>query len=474
MDYGNNELKGNLFVIFLIGGDSLSLTITENEITLAIIQTLKEGKKRGFQDIIEELQPYDMAQQYLHLPSKHRNKFILYLSIEQLTSFIQELGKEEQLDVLNKLGIEKSTKVLDLMENDDLASLLTDLKPEQIEELLSEMKQEESQIVQNLMNYPPETAGRIMNNRYVWIPKHYTIREAVDKLKHFAELSEYLNYLYVIDDEKNLVGVVSYKDLLLGDLQDKIEEIMYSRVVKVDVHTDQEEVAKLISRYDFVSIPVIEDENTLVGVITVDDIIDVVIQEANEDIEKLSASGKAIDFNTKPLVAAYRRLPWLILLLFIGLVSGSIIDGFSATLEQVVALAFFMPMIAGMTGNTGTQSLAVVVRGLVSNDLDLKQVIKLVFRELWVGMIIGVTCAIMIAVIAFVWQENLTLGLVVGSSLLITLIIGTLAGTIIPLILYKFKVDPAVASGPLITTINDILSLLIYFGIATMFISKLL
>ncbi|MFS0673557.1 magnesium transporter [Ornithinibacillus sp. 179-J 7C1 HS] len=452
----------------------MALNMTEEKLALLIIQALKDGKKQAFQEIIDELQPYDIAQQYLELPVKHRNKFIIYLSIEQLTEFIQELENEEQLDVLQKLGIEKSTKVLDLMENDDLASMLTNLEPEKIEELLSEMKQEESQIVQNLMNYPPETAGRIMNNRYVWIPKHYTIREAVDKLKHFAELAEYLNYLYVIDEQKNLVGVVSYKDLLLGELQDKIEDIMYSRVVKVDVLTDQEEVARLISNYDFVSIPVVEEENRLVGVITVDDIIDVVIQEANEDIEKLSASGKAIDFNTKPFVAAYRRLPWLVLLLFIGLISGSIIDGFSATLEQIVALAYFMPMIAGMTGNTGTQSLAVVVRGLVSKDLDFKQVVKLISRELWVGIIIGVTCAIMIAGIAYVWQGNLTLGIVVGSSLLITLIIGTLAGTIIPLILYKFKVDPAVASGPLITTINDILSLLIYFGIATMFLSKLM
>ncbi|MCR8850357.1 magnesium transporter [Rossellomorea sp. SC111] len=452
----------------------MTLAMTENEITLAIIQSLKDGKKSTFLAIIEELQPYDIAQQYLHLPPKHRNKFLLYLPLEELTEFIQEIEREDQLLVLEKLGIEKSTKVLDLMENDNLATLLTDLEPEKIEELLSEMNQAESQVVQNLMTYRPETAGRIMNNRYVWIPKHYTVREAVDKLKHFAELAEYLNYLYVIDEEKKLLGVISYKDLLLSELVDKIEDIMYSRVVKVDVHTDQEEVAKLISRYDFITLPVIEEDGRLVGVITVDDIIDVVIQEANEDIEKLSASGKSIDFTTKPFVAAYRRLPWLVLLLFIGLVSGSIIDRFSATLEQVVALAFFMPMIAGMTGNTGTQSLAVVVRGLVSNDLDVKQVIKLVFRELWVGIIIGVTCAIMIALIAFVWQGNIILGFVVGSSLLITLIIGTLAGTIIPLILYKFNVDPAVASGPLITTINDILSLLIYFGIATMFITKLM
>ncbi|MGM0851267.1 MAG: magnesium transporter [Bacillota bacterium] len=452
----------------------MTLAMTENEITLAIIQSLKDGKKNTFLEIIEELQPYDIAQQYLNVPSKHQNKFLLFLPLEQLTEFIQEIDKEIQLVVLQKLGIEKSTKVLDLMENDNLATLLTDLKPEKIEELLSEMNQEESQVVMNLMNYPPETAGRIMNNRCVWIPKHYTVREAVDKLKDFAELAEYLNYLYVIDEEKKLIGVISYKDLLLGELQDKIETIMYSRVVKVDVYTDQEEVAKLISRYDFITIPVIEEDGKLAGVITVDDIIDVVIQEANEDIEKLSASGKSIDFNTKPLIAAYRRLPWLILLLFIGLVSGSIINMFSATLEQVVALAFFMPMIAGMTGNTGTQSLAVVVRGLVSNDLDLQQVLKLIMRELSVGIIIGVTCAVMIALIAFVWQGNIILGLVVGSSLFITLIIGTLAGTIIPLILYKFNVDPAVASGPLITTINDILSLMIYFGIATMFITRLM
>ncbi|MFC4402784.1 magnesium transporter [Gracilibacillus xinjiangensis] len=452
----------------------MSLNMTENEITLAIIQSVKDGKKRNFQELIDELQPYDMSKQYHYLPVKHRNKFLLYLSIDQLAELLQELDKKEQLDVLTKLGIEKSSKVLDLMQNDDLASLLTDMEPEVMDEFLSEMKQEESAIVKNLMNYPPETAGRIMNNRFVWIPEHYTIREAVDKLKHFAELAEYLNYLYVINEKKKLVGVVSYKDLLLADLNELVQDIMYKRVVKTDVYTDQEEVANLISRYDFVSLPVVTEDNTLVGVITVDDVIDIVIQEANEDIEKLSASGKAIDFQTKPIVAAYRRLPWLILLLFIGLISGGIISRFQETLQTVVALAFFMPMISGMTGNTGTQSLAVVVRGLVSKDLNFKQVVQLIFRELWVGIIIGVTCGILISFIAYIWRGNYVLGLVIGSSLLITLIIGTLAGTIIPLILYKLKVDPAVASGPLITTINDILSLLIYFGIASAFITKLM
>ncbi len=284
---------------------------------------------------------------------------------------------------------------------------------------------------------------------------------------------ETINYLYVIDHDKSLVGVVSYRDLIIANEHEKIHDIMYSRVISVSADTDQEEVARLIERYDFVSIPVV-DNNVLVGIVTVDDIIDVVIKEATEDIEKLSASGKAIDFDTSAIVAAYRRLPWLILLLFIGVVSGTIISQFEDTLSKVVALAFFMPMIAGMTGNTGTQSLAVVVRGLSTRDVDKKVAFRLIIRECKVGLIIGIACGILISIIAFVWQGNPILGLVVGSSLIITLIIGTLAGTVIPLILYRFKIDPAVASGPLITTLNDILSLLIYFGIATLFISYLM
>lgn len=448
--------------------------MTENQITLYVIKALKENKRKEFEAIVDELQPYDIAQIYEDLPEKHRTRFLFFLNIDALADLIQELSSEEQIDVLNRLGIEKSGKVLDMMDNDDLASLLEDLSPEKIASLLSGMKKEESRIVQDIMNYPPETAGRLMTNRFVWIRDYYTVREAVDKLKSFAELAETINYLYVIDQHRRLVGVVSYRDLLIAEMTEKIRDIMYERVISVLEDTDQEEVATLIERYDFLAIPVVNSENILMGIITVDDIIDVVIKEANEDIEKLSASGKSIDFDTKSFVAAYRRLPWLVLLLFIGVISGSIISSYEATLDKVVALAFFMPMISGMTGNTGTQSLAVVVRGLVSNDIDKRVITRLILRELSVGIIIGVICGILISVIALVWQGNLVLGLVVGSSLLFTLIIGTLAGTVIPLILYKLNIDPAIASGPLITTLNDIFSLVTYFGIATMFLNYLL
>jgi len=448
--------------------------MSENQITLHLIKTLKENKKKDFEAILDELHPYDIAQIYEDLPEKHKTRFLLFMNINVLADLIQELSKEEQLEVLNKLGIEKTGKVLDLMDNDDLAVLLDDLSPKKIELLLSGMKKSESQIVQDIMNYPPETAGRLMTNRFVWIRDYYTVIEAVGKLKTFAEFAETINYLYVVDQDRKLVGVVSYRDLLIADPDEVIRNIMYERVISVTVDTDQEEVAKLVERYDFLAIPVVNEENVLMGIATVDDIIDVVIQEANEDIEKLSATGKSIDFETKALTAAYRRLPWLILLLFIGILSGSIISGYEETLQKVVALAFFMPMISGMTGNTGTQSLAVVVRGLASNDIDKKVVIQLIMREFGVSLIIGFICGIIISLIAFFWQGNAVLGAVVGASLFLTLIIGTLAGTIIPLILYHFKIDPAVASGPLITTLNDIFSLVTYFGIATLFINYLI
>ena len=193
------------------------LRSTESRLLHKVIQAIKEDNKQVFETTIEELQPYDLAQLYVNFPVSDRNKYLSYLSLDQLAELIQALTNKDQLEVLKALSVEKTSQVLERMDNDDLVSLLSDLEPDKIKKLLAGMKQEASDMIQNLMKYPPETAGRIMNNQYVWTMKSYTVREAVDKLKHFAELAEYLNYLYVIDDQKRLVGVVSYRDLLLAD-----------------------------------------------------------------------------------------------------------------------------------------------------------------------------------------------------------------------------------------------------------------
>lgn len=439
-----------------------------------IINAVKSSDIDAFKEITDDMQAYDLAQIYMELSDTEQDGFRNLATFQQQADILAELDENYQNDFLFRLDTESTPQVIQHMSNDDLISLLTHMHAKEAETLLKNTDKDFSQVILNLMKYPPETAGRIMTDQLVWIDQKSTLGEAVEKLRHFATLAEYLNYIHVIDNEKRLVGVVSYRDLLLADGTQQIEEVMNTNVVTVDALMDQENVANIIQRYNFVTIPVVDDQDKLLGIVTIDDILDVVYQEADEDIEKLSASGKSIDFKTRPAVAAYKRLTWLVLLLFIGLISGSIIARFEETLEQVVALAFFMPMIAGMTGNTGTQSLAVVIRGLTVGDINMRGVFKLLVRELWVGIIIGITCGFLIFIIAFLWQNNLVLGLVIGFSLFCTLIIGTLAGTVIPLILYKLKVDPAVASGPLITTINDILSLLIYFGIATTLLSYLM
>lgn len=445
-----------------------------NQLVHSVTYTLGKKDAHAFQENIRSIQKYDAAQIFLELSEEEQKLFLEFIFVNQLAGILSELDTDSQRKIINMIGEEEAVLAIKQMNNDDLLVLLNNLGTVKSKELLLSTGEEFSRVIEKLMEYPPETAGRIMNNKMVWINKSFTVREAVDKLKHFAELAEYLNYLHVVDDDKRLVGVVSYRDLLLADITQNIEHIMRTRIVAVNAMMDQEEVARITQRYDFVTIPVVNEDNTLLGIVTIDDILDVVYQEADEDFEKFSASGKAIDFKTKPFTAAKRRLTWLVLLLFIGIVSGSIIASFEETLEQVVALAFFMPMVAGMTGNTGTQSLAVVIRGLTKNNVTTKQILKLLLREMWVGIIIGVTCGILIFIIAFIWQGSIMLGLVIGVSLLCTLIIGTLAGTVIPLVLDRLNIDPAVASGPLITTINDILSLLIYFGIATAFLSYLM
>lgn len=440
----------------------------------SVTYTIQQKDEHAFQENIKDIQKYDVAQMFLELSEAEQRTFLKFISVNQLADILPELDKDNQYKVVNIISNETAALVVKKMNNDDLLVLLSNLGTDKSKELLLSTGENFSAVIEKLMEFPPESAGRIMNNQMVWINQSFTVREAVDKLKHFAGLAEYLNYLHVVDNNKKLVGIVSYRDLLLADLTQKIEDIMKTRIVTVDAMMDQEEVARIIRRYDFVTIPVVDENRRLLGIVTIDDILDVVYKEADEDIEKLSASGKSIDFNTKPFIAAKRRLTWLILLLFIGIVSGSIIASFEETLEEVVALAFFMPMVAGMTGNTGTQSLAVVIRGLTKTNVTTKQVLKLLLREMWVGIIIGITCGLLIFVIAFIWQGSAMLGLVIGLSLLCTLIIGTLAGTVIPLVLDRLNIDPAVASGPLITTINDILSLLIYFGIATAFLSYLM
>ncbi len=277
-----------------------------------------------------------------------------------------------------------------------------------------------------------------------------------------------------MDEQKRLVGVLSLRDLIVADEDDLIKDVMSEGVVSVSVGRNQEEIAQMMMDYDFLALPVVDFQNHLLGIITVDDILDVVDEEATEDYSKFAALS---DYNVRdvsPLQAAKKRLPWLIILLFLGMVTASLIGSFEKTLEKVPIVAIFIPLIAGIAGNAGTQSLAIAVRGITVGTYGFENRWKLILREVTTGMLVGAACGIVFTFLIYFWKGNFFLGVFVGNAILVTLTVATLSGTLIPLIMEKFNIDPAVASGPFITTLNDITSVLIYFGMATVFISFLL
>ncbi|MDA8354004.1 MAG: magnesium transporter [Firmicutes bacterium] len=448
----------------------------KREIDLDSIKVaLQKREQRFLRPLVEELQPYDLGQVFFRLPTVYRSQFVRMLKPAEIALLLEEVESEEQQEILSTLGPERTSAILNRMPSDKVADLMGELDESIVRLLLRSMERDEADKVRALLHYPEDTAGGKMTPEYVAVYEYYTVEEVIQYLRREAPTAETIYYIYVIDADDRLVGVISLRELLIASPSKPITEVMYERIISVPAEMDQEEVAQLMQRYDFLAIPVVDGENRLLGIITIDDVVDVLIEEAQEDISKLSAVGQTeMDVLTHPFSSARRRIPWLVLLLFIGMLTATMLSTFENTINRVAALAYFMPMVAGMTGNTGTQSLALVIRGLSSGQLTRDKYLHILRQEGITGVMIGTVCSVLIFFMVTLLYGKLSLGLVVGVSMWFTLLLGTIGGTLIPLLLNLLKVDPTVASGPLITTINDVFSLLIYFGFATLFLHYLL
>jgi len=431
--------------------------------------TLNIGRPDEVGSILKRLRPYDQAVVLRRLDPAVQLRVFEVIPTAMAADIFQELEREERLQLLVAIGAAKAAPILDEMSSDDATDLLAELDQDHQRELLSLLRMEEADELRSLLAYPEQTAGAIMTTEYVSLAANNTVSEVFEQLRRVSREAETIYYLYVVDEQEHLVGVLSIRDLIMAEPDTRVEKLMIQDLVAAKVNDDQEDVARMIEQYDLLAIPVVDLTGTLVGIVTVDDIIDVITDEATEDISRLNAiSGRAVDdLRVGAVAAARKRLPWLVLLLFIGILSGSIIASFEETLEAVVILAIFIPMIADMAGNTGTQSLALVVRGLALGEFKTEDVFRLLRREAGVGLILGTVNGLAIAVIASIWQQSIVLGFVIGFSLWLTLIVATLVGAIVPIIISRFNIDPAVASGPFITTVNDIVGLTIYFSVAT-------
>ena len=390
------------------------------------------------------------------------------LAAETLKSF----GPERGLDLLADLSTEEITKVLQELESDSAAVFISALPEETAEQVLEGMRREESAEVQGLLQYEEETAGRIMTPNVFCLHEKLSVNEAINTIQTAQDL-EMVFYLYVVDDRKHLVGVVSLRQLLVVPPSTPLKKVMTTDVIAVGTDTDQEEVARQVALYDLLAIPVVDQENKLAGIITVDDVIDVIKEEATEDIFYLAGVEADDHVYTGPFTSVRKRLPWLVVNLATAMLAATIVALYEPTIARFSFLAVFLPVVAGLGGNSGTQTLTVIVRGLALGEVSWENSKSVLLKETVVGVSNGITIGVLAGAVAYLWKGNYVLGVVLGGAIIINFLVASLLGTLVPLFLKKMDIDPALASGIFVTTFTDAIGFLSFLGLATYMLQHL-
>lgn len=436
---------------------------------------LDENDIDQFRDEFLSMHNYEQSEYFEDTDENNRQKIFEFLSPKEVANFFDQLDidDEDYEELFDKINANYASHVLEEMSYDNSVDILNKLSKPKVASLLTLMDKDEANEIKALLHYEEDTAGGIMTTEYISLKTTTPVKEALMHVKEQAPDAETIYVIFAVNEAGQLVGVLSLRDLITAENDSYIEDVMSERVISVNVANDQENVAQVIRDYDFIAVPVVDYQTHLLGIITIDDILDVMDEEASEDYSRLAGVSDIDSTSDSVIKTASKRLPWLIVLTFLGMITATILGSFEDTLSQVALLAAFIPIISGMSGNSGTQSLAVSVRNISTGEINEQSKFKLALREAGSGFLSGLVCSVVLFLIIVVIYRQPLLALIVGGSLTCAMTVGTLVGSMIPLIMNKFKIDPAVASGPFITTINDIVSMLIYFGLATSFMSYL-
>ncbi|OQX95224.1 magnesium transporter [candidate division KSB1 bacterium 4572_119] len=443
-----------------------------------IVENLKylidANRKVIIRNIIIDLHPADLAEILHYLNEENSNYIFSLLNAEVASDVIAEMDDISRDKILDDLDEQRISEIVDEMDSDDATDLVSDLPDDMVQKVLDSIDKEDSEEVIELLTHDEDTAGGIMAKEYVAVNKNLTVQQVIDEIRTKSEEVDDLYYIWVVDNEDKLVGIVSLKVLILASPKVKISEIMDPEIVSVKTDMDQEEVANIAKKYDLVSIPVTDDHGKLVGRITFDDVADVMEEEASEDMQRMAGITDEEEFReTSILRISQVRLPWL-LVGFVGqLGSAFILSRFEASLSQIIAAAFFIPIIMAMGGNAGIQSSTIMVRGMATGEIDLFEIRKRLFREIAVSLLNGLICGFLLYLVVSVFLKQASFGLLLGVVLFFIIIMASFMGALIPVILKKINIDPAIATGPFITTSNDVIGLLIYLGLITEFLPHL-
>lgn len=422
-------------------------------------------------NIIIDLYPADLADILHHLDDEHRDYIFSKLDAETASEVIAELDKVSRDDILEELDEERLSEIVDEMDSDDATDLVSDLPAEIADKILDRIDIQDSDEVKELLSHEEDTAGGIMAKEFVAVNQDSTVDEAIQEIRRKSEEVEDVYNVYAVDKIRKLVGIVSLKDLILSKPDTRISQIMDRDVISVPTRLDQEEVANIAKRYDLVAIPVVDDKGLLVGRITFDDLADVMEEEASEDIQRMAGiTDEEVFRETSPFRIIRVRLPWLLVGFTGELISASILRHFEASMSEIIASAFFIPIIMAMGGNAGIQSSTIMVRGIATGEISIYRIWRRLMRELFVAFINGIICGILIMIAIALIFNKINFGIILAIAMLTVIINASFTGAIVPIILKKLNIDPAIATGPFITTSNDVIGLLIYFTLISVFL----
>jgi magnesium transporter len=386
---------------------------------------------------------------------------------------LAELDDQILLELVRALDETEVSKILDQMPSDDVVEVVEELPREQAEKILDLMEEEKSEEVQELLEYGEGTAGRLMSPRFVAVNEHATVAQAIDHIRKSAA-GEDAFYLYVVDDHDHLVGVVPVHRLVTAEPTTPLRAIRAEDVESVTVDTDQEEVARLVQRYNVLEVPVVDADRRLLGRISVDDVIDVIHEEATEDIQRLGGVAGDETVLDPPRSVFPKRLVWRLINLGTAILAASVIGLFESSIQTLATLAVFMPIVASMGGIGTTQTATVVVRGIALGEMTRHVLTRVMFKELWLALSTGAANGLVLAVIAYLWKGQMLLSLILGVALVFNMLVAAVVGTLVPMLLRAFRIDPAIASSVIITAFTDVCGFFSFLGLATLLLRFLL
>jgi len=449
--------------------------MANQEVTARILRRLLvSGATSRAEKLLARMQPADIAPLLSSLtPDEVRTVIELLFRQRRAASVVRELPPELLPMVTAALADQRLADVMGRLEIDDMLELVAGIPPERRAEVVGHLPAARREELERAERHPPSSAGRVMTTHFVALDEKLSAQQAIERIRAAGDETGSIFYLYVVDDEGRLRGVIPLRRLVSAPPDRSVAELMITDPVSVSADADQEEAARLVARYDLLAIPVTDAQGRMLGVITVDDVIDVIREEATEDMYLLAGLSEEDRVFTPALQSVRRRLPWMLANLGTCFLAAWVVGWFERALEQVVALAVFMPVVAGMGGNGGIQAVTVITRGIALGEIEFSTGLRAVGKELAVGLMIGALTGVVSAGFALVWQGTPWLGLVLVLAMVVTLGVAGLAGAAVPLLLQALKLDPALGAGVIVTTFTDVFGFFSFLGIATLLLDRL-